>query len=452
MLFQLPTFLAFALLFGLGLALCPKRMVGPFVLVASLVFYGWWSPPHIIVIVAFILGSWAGLRWRRRRPDALTLLVVVALLPLAVFKYGDFLLGLIASATGAGVPYLGLGLPLGISFVTFSVISLLVDSRRADQQATGVLNVGLYICFFPHLIAGPILRPHQIMPQLATIRLDWRAMPANLVLFAVGMMKKVLIADPLAAIADPIFAQPVGRSAGDCALALLCFPIQLYCDFSAYSDMAIALAAMLGVSFPHNFHSPYGSASLSEIWRRWHMTLSFWLRDYVFKPLHARWHRRSRYLALVVTMMVSGLWHGAGTTFLLWGLAQGLIMAIENASGYAGFANRARGPTRAACVAATFLLWTVLSIVFRAATAHDAATLLLGVFGAQWTVTTAQWPLALALIAITLAAHRWDRVDTIRAVAARLPAAFGLPVTLILILACAMIAAGRPQSFYYFVF
>ena len=391
----------------------------------------------------------------RRRPRLLPLVVAGALLPLLLFKYADFILQTLTVATGATLPHLGLGLPLGISFVTFSVISLLVDSRRSKTEPANLLTVGLYITFFPHLIAGPILRPHQIIPQLGEIRLDWAAMPANLTLFAVGMLKKVLIADPVGAVADQLYAQSVPLSGGEAWLAALAFHVQIYCDFSAYSDMAIALAAMLGIAFPHNFRSPYLAGSITELWQRWHMTLSFWLRDYVFKPLASYWRRlpRPALAAIVVTMAVSGLWHGAGATFIVWGTAHGLVMLLEHVSGAKRRADRASGLARIPAVIYTNLVFAFLTIFFRSPDLATAGSMVSAIAGANgWGGLPPQTWLIVGLAALTLALHPWDRVDTIRTLAARLPGRFLVPVTLAVIISCAMLAAGRPQNFYYFVF
>lgn len=457
MLFQLPSFLIFLALFAGGLAICPRPMVPGYVFLASLIFYGWWYPPYTVVILAFVIATWVAGLLVRRRPGLLPLLVPLALLPLALFKYADFMLTSLEAVLNQPLPRLHWTLPLGVSFVTFTIISLLVDTaRRPGQRAPNFMETAVYITFFPHLIAGPILRIGQILPQLNRIRLDRAGFTANLGLFAVGMLKKVLIADPIGAWVDASYAgmtDGAGMGTIQAWLTMTGFAIQIYCDFSAYSDMAIALAGMFGVRFPENFHKPYMATSMSELWRRWHMTLSFWLRDYVFKPLHKRFYRHARHAAIVTTMVISGLWHGADWTFVLWGLIQGVIMAAEGASGYAQWAGRQRGLSRALCIMLLFVVWLLAATFFRAPSIDAALVVLSSAFGGHGPgMIPAQAPLIAGLIAITLLLHPLDTVDRVRAAVAHVPAALALPVLLVVIIGCSMIAAGRPQTFYYFDF
>ena len=454
MLFQLPSFLLFFVVFVGGLSLCPARLRQAYVIAASLFFYAWWYPPFLLVLVGLVFLAWAGARIVERDRGWLPLAVVLALLPLVLFKYADFLLATLEDLTGVRLGHLGWPLPLGISFVTFTVISLIVDiTRRRDQPAPTFGETALYITFFPHLIAGPILRPHQMIPQLPQLRFDWSAFAPNLALFAVGMAKKVLVADPIARHVDTSYANASSVGGWEALLAMFGFAIQIYCDFSAYSDMAIALAGMLGIAFPENFRSPYMATSMTELWQRWHMTLSFWLRDYVFRPLHARLHHYSRYAAVVLTMTISGLWHGAAWTFVVWGLALGCIMVAEVASGYSKHARGASGAARWACICVTFLCWAVTASTFRAPDFASAVDIYMGALGARgW----GEWPggtaTILSLAAVVLALHPFDQVPRIRAAAACVPAALSVPILLMVIATCAVIAAGRPESFYYFDF
>ena len=454
MLFQLPTFLLFLLVFAALLALCPRSWVQPYVLAASLFFYAWWYPPYVVILLVLMVATWAMANLVWRRPAMLPLTIIVALIPLAFYKYTDFVLRTVGALVNAELPQLGLVLPLGISFITFTIISVLVDtSRSRSEPPPGFLKLGVYITFFPHLIAGPILRMRQVVSQLDDIRIDWPRLVPNLGLFAVGMMKKVLIADPIGAYVDSAYGNVGQLSGGEALLAILGFSIQIYCDFAAYSDMAIALAGMFGVAFPENFKSPYASASMGEVWRRWHMTLSFWLRDYVFKPLHRTLHQFSRYYALVLTMLVSGLWHGAGWTFVLWGGATGVLMTAEHLTGYSRFSAAARGPKLWACTALTFVEWSLLLVLFRASSLHDAQAMLASAIGLHgWAVWPAEAGLILGLCALTLAIHTRDQVDMIRGAVARIPVALSLPLALMIISTCAILAAGRPQNFYYFDF
>jgi len=454
MLFQLPSFLLFFLIFCSLFALCPPRFRLGFVTIASLIFYAWWYPPAVLLLIFLDVGCWLMLQlvWHDRR--FLPLCVLVALIPLTLYKYADFLLENLEALSGIPTPHLGWTLPLGLSFVTFTIISYLVDTaRQPEKRPPGFWPTAVYLTFFPHLIAGPILRARHILPQLTLLTISRPEMIPNLALFTVGMLKKVLVADPVGAYVDRAYAAHAVLSGWEGMAAIFGFSIQIYCDFSAYSDMAIALAGMLGIAFPENFHLPYTSASLSELWKRWHITLSFWLRDYVFKPLHGYLHKYARHLSIVVTMMVSGLWHGAAWTFVLWGLAQGLIMVAENVSGYGRFAATASGWKKGLCILFTFLTWSLLAVIFRSPSLSVAYDVAVGSFyHGGWD----DWPEAATVPVLTgvglLLLHPLDQIDKIRSVAARVPTAIGVPVLLTLCLGCSVIASMQPANFYYFDF
>lgn len=454
MLFQLPSFLIFFVVFCGLFFICPQRFRLGYVTAASLVFYGWWYPPYVLLLAGMVIGCWCLLQlvWRDRR--RLPVAVIIALCPLLLFKYTNFVLNSVADLIGLAVSHLGWTLPLAVSFVTFTMISYLVDTARAPEKtAPRFWPTAVYLTFFPHLIAGPILRASHILPQLPRLRFDRAAFVPNLALFTAGMLKKVLVADPVGAYVDQAYAAHATLSGWGSVTAIFGFAIQIYCDFAAYSDMAIALAGMLGISFPENFCSPYASASLGEVWRRWHMTLSFWLRDYVFKPLHSRFYKYARQLSIIITMTVSGLWHGAAWTFVLWGLIQGLIMAVENATGFARFANKARGWPHALCVCWTFLLWNFLAVIFRSPNLAVAWDVSFGAFArGGWNI----WPVAATGPVITgvilLALHPVDQIAKIRASAAKVPAMLLTPVLIMLIVGCSVVASFHPQNFYYFDF
>ncbi|WP_372023355.1 MBOAT family O-acyltransferase (plasmid) [Tistrella mobilis] len=451
MLFQLPSFFVFLAAFAAGLALCPRRLVLAYVFLASLVFYAWWYPPYTALILGYVLAAWIGGRLVRTHPRLLPVTVVAVLLPLLLFKYTDFVMTTLEEVTGAGLPHIRWGLPLGVSFVTFSVISLLVDTAKNPKRPfPGFGIVAVYVTFFPHLIAGPILRLHKMVPRLSNIRIDRGAFTANAGLFAMGMMKKVLIADPVGLWVDGAIADPGQLGAIEAWFVMLGFAIQIYCDFSAYSDMAIGLAGMFGVAFPENFNRPYAATSMTEVWQRWHMTLSFWLRDYVYKYLR---EPMGRVLAILGTMVVSGLWHGAAWTFVVWGTIHGTIMMLEALTGHADRARQSRGVARAGFILATFGIWTVTATFFRAPTLEVALSVIAGGFGARGAgALPAEATLLTGLILVTLALHPLDTVDRIRRAVARVPAALALPVIAVLVAGCAMIAAGRPQAFFYFDF
>ncbi len=300
-------------------------------LVASLGFYAWGDPAHLPVLLFYIVANWEIGRRMGRSPARRALLwlgLAANLLPLVVLKYAAFLAGI------AGVSITPPGLPLGVSFFAFQGISYLVDIHRGLVQPQRRLWVfALYKALFPVLIAGPILRYREVATRLLRRRtslLRWRQ---GMVLFAVGLGQKVLIADSLARPADQIFALPAeSLGLATAWLGVVCYHLQLFFDFSGYSTMAIGIGHMLGLRFPANFNRPYISRSVTEFWRRWHMTLSSWFRDYVYIPLGgnrgAPWRTT---INLLVVFALCGLWHGAAWTFVLWGLYQGTLMLIERA-------------------------------------------------------------------------------------------------------------------------
>lgn len=454
MLFQLPSFFLFFLIFCLLLKFCPPKYRYVYVTIASLIFYAWWYLPGVLILTAMIFGCWGLLRlvWSDRR--WLPACIVVALLPLAFYKYSDFVFGIFEDISGMPMPRLGIALPLGISFVTFTVISYLVDTARQPGNIPPKFwPTALYLTFFPHLIAGPILRARHILPQLPQLGLSSVALMPNLALFTVGILKKVLVADPVGAYVDQAYASHDLLSAWEGVAAIFGFSVQIYCDFSAYSDMAVALAGMLGISFPPNFNSPYNSASMTDVWRRWHITLGLWLRDYVFKPLHSRLHKYSRHLSIVVTMAISGLWHGAAWTFVLWGLAQGVLMAIEAISGYARFSATATGWRRWLCVGYTFLAWSLLAVIFRSPSLSVAYDVALGSFiRGDWSYwpDAATVPVLLGVGLIVL--HPVDQTDRIRSAALLVPRSLLAPILILVCIVSAAVASLQPANFYYFDF
>ena len=454
MLFQLPSFLLFFLIFYTLFAVCPQRFLLGFVTISSLIFYAWWYPPAVLLLIVMIIGCWLMLRqvWHDRR--RLKICVIVSLMPLVLYKYTDFLFATIESLTDIHTPRLDWALPLGVSFVTFTIISYLVDTaRQPGEMPPRFWPTAVYLTFFPHLIAGPILRASHILPQLSKLAITRTSVMPNLALFTVGMLKKVLVADPVGAYVDQAYSTHATLSGWEGITAIFGFSIQIYCDFSAYSDMAIGLAGMLGIAFPENFRSPYSSASMGEVWRRWHMTLSIWLRDYLFKPLHSYLHTYARHISIVVTMMVSGLWHGAAWTFVLWGLGHGLIVAAETASGYGRFAAKASGWKRRLCILCTFLVWSLLAVIFRSpsmSVAYDVAVGSISRGNWDYWPDAATVPVLLGIGLLVL--HPHDQVENIRSAVVSVPAAIAAPVLLMLCLGCAAIASMQPANFYYFDF
>jgi len=311
---------------------------------ASVAFYAWWDVAQVGLLLASIaFNFWCGRRLTTQ-PDSgarrrlLTAGISANLGLLGVFKYADFVVETLNALAGTVFAVPGIELPLGISFFTFTQIAFLADSARGAAREYRPTHYLLFVTWFPHLIAGPVIHHRQLMPQFE--RADvYRWHPdrgvRGLALFTIGLAKKVLIADALAPLATPVFdAAAAGDAIGMAAAwtAALAYTFQLYFDFSGYSDMAVGLSALFGVTLPANFNSPYKATNIAEFWRRWHMTLSAFLREYLYVPLGGnRKGPGRRYLNLLVTMVLGGLWHGANWTFVLWGLFHGLLLAAYHA-------------------------------------------------------------------------------------------------------------------------
>jgi alginate O-acetyltransferase complex protein AlgI len=258
---------------------------------------------------------------------------------LAVFKYYGFFVSdvsdtLNAIGLGMPLPLVTIALPVGVSFFSFQAVTYVVDVKRRQTEPASLLDAAIYLSFFPHLVAGPIVRASEFLPQLKEPRdPDRVAVGAGLSLVALGLIKKVMIADYLArTVVDPVFAVPQAYHAPDAILAAYAYAAQIFCDFSGYTDMAIGLALLMGFVFPQNFNSPYRATGFRDFWRRWHMTLSRFLRDYLYIPLGGNRKGRVRtYINLMLTMTLGGLWHGAAWNFVAWGAYQGTGLSTEHA-------------------------------------------------------------------------------------------------------------------------
>jgi alginate O-acetyltransferase complex protein AlgI len=319
----------------------------PFIILASYAFYAAANPTFCLLLGGITLGNQAatkliaGTADDRRRSWICGTAVALDLLTLGIFKYYAFFATdvgdvLDSIALGMPLPLLTIALPIGISFFTFQAITYVVDVKRGDAEPASLLDAAIYLSFFPHLVAGPIVRAREFLPQLATPRDPSRvAVGSGIALIALGLIKKVLIADYLArAVVDPVFAVPELYSAPDVLFAAYAYTAQIYCDFSGYTDMAIGLALLLGFVFPQNFRSPYRATGFRDFWRRWHMTLSRFLRDFLYIPLGgSRGSRLFTYRNLMITMILGGLWHGAAWTFVLWGAFHGVGLVVEHALG-----------------------------------------------------------------------------------------------------------------------
>lgn len=367
---------------------------------ASLCFYGWWSPAYVALLLASILSNYSLGLWIvkasevKRKRRILVVAISANLLLLAYYKYANFFLDNLGSLMDVPLVLGEIILPLGISFFTFTQIAFLVDTYQGKVKEYNLIHYTLFVTYFPHLIAGPVLHHKEMMPQFArpaTYRFNYENLAVGISIFIIGLFKKVIIADGLAVYVAPVFDAPAAGVFPTFIEAwggVFCYTLELYFDFSGYSDMAIGLSRMFGVTLPLNFDSPYKSVNIIEFWRRWHMTLSRFLRDYLYIPLGGNRHGKlRRHLNLLATMLLGGLWHGAGWTFVVWGGLHGLYLVINHAwhTLRRSFGQDPSQPvSRLSCalsVLLTFLSVVVAWVFFRATDLHSATVLLSAMFG-----------------------------------------------------------------------
>lgn len=339
-------FLPTLLLVFFWLARFSHRFAAIWLTAGSLFFYGWWSPVYLWLLLASIIFNYlVGYALANgndigspRRRYLLALGVIGDLALLGYYKYANFFIETFNVSLGSSYSFTEIILPLGISFFTFTQIAFLVDAARGEAREFDFIHYILFVTYFPHLIAGPVLHHKEMMPQFgqaSTYRYSNKHLTVGLTIFAMGLFKKVVLADGVAAYATPVFAAAEQGEILNLFQAwggALAYTLQLYFDFSGYSDMAIGLSYMIGVRLPLNFNSPYKAVSITDFWRRWHMTLSRFLRDYLYIPLGgSRKGPTRRYVNLMITMLLGGLWHGAGWTFVLWGGLHGIYLVIHHA-------------------------------------------------------------------------------------------------------------------------
>lgn len=360
---------------------------------ASLFFYGWWDYRYLPLLLASITFNYwcAGHVRPGRHVHARWMLAAaigVNLALLVYYKYAGFFAASFSELMGMPRVILHIVLPIGISFFTFTQIAFLVDTYQGKVVERRFIHYLLFVTYFPHLIAGPVLHHKEMMPQFADpdiYRFSTRSMAVGVTIFCIGLAKKVLIADNIAPYAAPLFDHPDSPSLLIAWSGVLAYTFQLYFDFSGYSDMAIGLSRMFGVRLPLNFDSPYKSQNIAEFWRRWHMTLSRFLRDYLYIPLGGNRHGTTRrYANLMTTMVLGGLWHGAGWNFVIWGFLHGMYLTVHQL--WLIVAAALRFPVQAAgwklvSVLLTFAAVCVAWVFFRAPDMATAMTILHGMHG-----------------------------------------------------------------------
>ena len=386
-------------------------------LVASWFFYGWWDWRFVALLIfsAFVNWGTSNLiahsgddRWRKL---LVTIGVVANLAILGFFKYYDFFLeqlGVLLDTAGwhRDLPLMSIILPVGVSFFTFQGMSYMIDVYKRRVPAASLLDMTLLMSFFPHLVAGPIVRASDLIPQFRhTPKVDRGMATMGLLLIVWGLFKKAVVASELSVnLVDPVFFDPGVRSSLDLIVAAYGYAVQIYCDFSAYSDMAIGIAALLGYRFPINFNQPYRASSLQDFWRRWHISLSSWLRDYLYISLGG--NRGGLFYIcrnLMITMLLGGIWHGAKWTFVIWGGLHGLVLAAERIwrdvkpEGW-------RGLPKPLAIFVIFHI-VLLGWIFFRADSFDSAIVYLGGM-ARWSwASSVVTPMALGLILLGMAMH-----------------------------------------------
>jgi alginate O-acetyltransferase complex protein AlgI len=365
-------------------------------ILASMFFYGWWDARFLVIFAISVTTNFALGRALAQAASRRKLLlgagVALNLAVLGYFKYANFFVDNLQAVTAKDLGWSAIVLPIGISFFTFQKIGYLVDCYRERRAERNFLHFALFVFFFPQLISGPIVRHNEILPQFAKAEFGrWSTanMALGLTLFAFGLFKKLAVADSFAAYANYYFALADDGTTlgfGEAWLAALAYTMQIYFDFSGYSEMALGLGRMFGVRLPVNFFSPYKSASIIEFWRRWHITLSRFLRDYLYIPLGgSRQGASRRYLNLLITMLLGGLWHGAGWNFVLWGALHGSYLGVNHAwRAHAPAATRSLLPPavrRLSSVTATLLAVVVAWVFFRAPHLGTALDMLASMIG-----------------------------------------------------------------------
>ncbi|MBO9663682.1 MBOAT family protein [Dokdonella sp.] len=443
-----------------------------FLLVASCVFYAAWNPPFLLLLLgSATLDWWIAMRIEaaedaRARKAWVTATLLVNLAVLGYFKYWGFVLDtLCALLARVGIVYsppdLGIVLPIGISFYTFHSLSYCLDVyRRKIQPTRNWRDYALYVAFFPQLVAGPIVRWTQMRQQIETPRsVSDDTFFLGLTLLVIGLFEKIVLADSVfAGSADRVFNTAANVGAADAWVGMLAFSGQIFCDFAGYSTCALGVAAMLGFRLPINFRSPYAAGGFADFWRRWHITLSSWLRDYLYIPLggnrHGAW---LTYRNLMLTMLIGGLWHGAAWTFVAWGGLHGLYLSIERFfRGRIGDAVAANRLLRFAYAGVTLLAVMYAWVWFRAADFGTGWILTrqlvnLPALWSGWHATTTTDRIAVAVFALVVAAQASTRNIDLDEVVARMPALL-LGLLLAAMLVLIVLSPGDSHAFIYFQF
>lgn len=464
MLFSSTPFFVFFAVYLVGHLLLPLKYRTTLILVGSTIFYAYWKidyvwVPYALILIALVGGQLIdGATRQKVRRARLACTIVLLLMPLGYFKYFDFFyLSVVGPLLGTQNKIVELPLPLGISFITFTLISYVVEVYRKQFPAERSLTrLSAFILFFPQLIAGPILRPKELIPQLEKPqRVLASQFTLGMIIFTVGLVKKLVFADQIGVAVDGVYTGG-GHDLymTDYLLAIYGFSLQIYCDFSGYTDMAIGLGVMLRIKLPNNFQCPYNAASVAEFWKRWHITLSTWLRDHLYIPLGGNRHGLKIQIASVfITMALGGLWHGASWTFVIWGALQGVAIAAYHLWRAKGW-SFSKVP-RWLLTVLTFHVITFLWVFFRAPDLATVARVVTGPF-VNSTGNVAEFVTGhrfeLILLLVFFASHRFDDHRLFRRLARKAPVAVTWGGIAVLWMVALTISGTSSAQFIYFDF
>jgi len=437
-----------------------------FLVAASYYFYAFWRVEFTLLLAASSVGNYLLALWLGALPDGrarrlvLWFAIAANLSVLGFFKYWDFFAAQLINLAGmfgivGNVPFIEMALPVAISFLTFHALSYIIDVYdRTLKPTRSLVDILLYISFFPHLIAGPIVRAAKFLAQTTHRSLASDIQLASSVFLILGgLFKKVIIANYLSTeFVDGVFRSPADFSSLDLLLGMYAYALQIYCDFSAYTDIAIGVANLLGYQFPQNFNQPYRALSVQDFWRRWHITLSTWLRDYLYIRLGGNRRGRIRtYVNLMITMLLGGLWHGASWNFVLWGGLHGAALVVEKVFGWTGAPRTRLGAAVAWLV--TFHFVCLTWVFFRSPSDEATQAYLTTLFsGASWSTTmTPLVASVLVLGALTqIIPMRWSNALEKRYDAGSLAFKVALPFAVIFVIS--VLAPGGIAPFIYFQF
>tara|TARA_A100001015_G_scaffold309539_1_gene409179 strand:- start:128 stop:1456 length:1329 start_codon:yes stop_codon:yes gene_type:complete len=442
MLFSSIDFLFFFLIFLVCIVFI-KQYQRYLIIIFSLFFYSYWNIYFAPIIIFYCLTT----IFLLKKNYSLFISIPVILLPLLYFKYSFFILNSINSELLVNFSYQG-ELPLAISFVTFTAAAVIVDRKGKLNNEYTFTNISEFILYFPQLIAGPILRLNQLFPQLnKKINFSASNIKFGVLLFCIGYIKKVYFADNIALLIDPFFEDPGSYDSSDLIKAFLLFPIQIYFDFSGYIDMALGISLIFGIILPQNFNKPYLCKSLTDFWRRWHITLSNWFRDYIYIPMGGSRKGKFRlYFNLIFTMSIAGAWHGASFNFILWGFLNGLILSLEkvlkfNESNYSILKN----------FLVCFLVFN-LWIVFRIPDFGNLHIFFENLYFDLFKTLNLQSILILFFVMFLIFLQKFENFDYLKLLSKKLNFSFIIPFFIIIILVGLSISLGQSEKFIYFQF